>query len=459
MKQGFIALILAAGQGTRFKSDKIKVLHSILGKPMLQLVVDTVQKLKPEKTYVVVGHQKNEVMSALSSSKVSFVHQRKQLGTAHAVLVAKNVLKEDSEKDLLVVHGDSPLLKEATLRPLLSQHIRQGNSLTFMSAELENPSGFGRVVRSEDKMIRIIEEKDATPAQRKLMEINAGIYVFRMKDLFQVLPKISNLNRKGEYYLTDAVEILAKQKRKVGIHKTSRAEEIVGVNSRLELAWVAEILRKRKIKELTERGVTVYDPQTTWIDLDVKIGRDTIVYSSVIIEGKSKIGNSCQLYPFVHLINSRVGNRVKIFSSTMIEESRIEDDSKVGPFAHLRPKTVIKEGSKVGNFVEMKETVFGPRSKAGHLTYLGDCEVKEKVNVGAGTITCNYDGRKKHKTHIEAEAFIGSGTELVAPVRIGKKAYVGAGSTITKNVKPGSLAVERGKQTEKPRWTRKLKKK
>lgn len=459
MKQGFIALILAAGQGTRFKSDKIKVLHSILGKPMLQLVVEAVQKLKPEKTCVVVGHQKNEVMSALSSSKVSFVHQRKQLGTAHAVLAAKNILKKDSEKDLLVLHGDSPLITAATLRPLLSQHIRQGNSLTFMSAELENPSGFGRLIRSEDNTIRIIEEKDATPVQRKLKEINAGIYVFKVKDLFQVLPKISNLNRKGEYYLTDAVEILAKQKRKIGIHKTSRAEEVVGVNSRLELAWVAEILRGRKIKELTERGVTVYDPQTTWIDLDVQIGMDTIIHSSVIIEGSSKIGNSCQLYPFVHLINSRVGNRVKIFSSTMIEESRIEDNSKVGPFAHLRPKTVIKEGSKVGNFVEMKNTVFGPRSKAGHLTYLGDCEVEEKVNVGAGTITCNYDGRKKHKTHIEAEAFIGSGTELVAPVRVGKKAYIGAGSTITKNVKPEALAVERGKQVEKPRWTRRLKKK
>jgi bifunctional UDP-N-acetylglucosamine pyrophosphorylase/glucosamine-1-phosphate N-acetyltransferase len=459
MKQGFIALILAAGQGTRFKSDKIKVLHSILGKPMLQLVVEAVQKSKPEKTCVVVGHQKNEVMSALSSSKVSFVHQRKQLGTAHAVLAAKNILKKDSEKDLLVLHGDSPLITAATLRPLLSQHIRQGNSLTFMSAELENPSGFGRLIRSEDNTIRIIEEKDATPVQRKLKEINAGIYVFKVKDLFQVLPKISNLNRKGEYYLTDAVEILAKQKRKIGIHKTSRAEEVVGVNSRLELAWVAEILRGRKIKELTERGVTVYDPQTTWIDLDVQIGMDTIIHSSVIIEGSSKIGNSCQLYPFVHLINSRVGNRVKIFSSTMIEESRIEDNSKVGPFAHLRPKTVIKEGSKVGNFVEMKNTVFGPRSKAGHLTYLGDCEVEEKVNVGAGTITCNYDGRKKHKTHIEAEAFIGSGTELVAPVRVGKKAYIGAGSTITKNVKPEALAVERGKQVEKPRWIRRLKKK
>lgn len=459
MKQGLIALVLAAGQGTRFKSEKIKVLHPILGKPMLQLVLDTVEKLKPEKTYVVVGHQKNEVMSALSSPKVGFVHQRKQLGTAHAVLAAKNVLKEDSAKDLLVVHGDSPLLTAATLRPLLAQHARQGNSLTFMSAELEDPSGFGRVIRLEDNTVRIIEEKEATPAQRKLKEINAGIYVFKIKDLFWALPKISNLNRKGEYYLTDAVEILAKQKRKIGIHKTSRAEEVVGVNSRLELAWVAETLREKKIKELTENGVTVYDPQTTWIDLDVQIGMDSIICSSVIIEGRSKIGNSCQLYPFVHLINSRVGNRVKIFSSTMIEESRIEDDSKVGPFAHLRPKTIIKQGSKVGNFVEMKNTVFGPKSKAGHLTYLGDCEVKEKVNVGAGTITCNYDGRKKHKTHIEAEAFIGSGTELVAPVRVGKKAYIGAGSTITKNVRPGALAVERSKQTEKPRWTRRLKKK
>jgi len=457
MKQGFLALILAAGQGTRFKSEKIKVLHPVLGKPMLQLVVDFIQKLKPERIYVVVGYQKDEVMKEIASPKVSFVHQQKQLGTAHAVLAAKNVLNK--EKDVLVINGDSPLITASTLKPLLSFHRREGNTLTLLSAELENPKGFGRLIRSENNIARIVEEKEATPSQRKIKEVNTGVYVFKGKDGFNALSKVTNINRKGEYYLTDMVEILAHQNKKIGVYKTSRPEEIVGVNSRQELAKTVDILRKRKILQLTERGVTFYDPHTTWIDLDTKIGRDTTIYSSVIIEGESRIGNSCWVYPFVHLINSRVGNRVKIFSSSMIEESVIEDECKIGPFAHLRPKTVIKSGSKVGNFVELKKTVFGPRSKAAHLSYLGDCEVEEEVNIGAGTIVCNYDGRKKSKTHIEAGAFIGSGTELVAPLRIGKKAYIGAGSTITKDVSPEALAVERSKQKEKPGWAKRIKKK
>jgi bifunctional UDP-N-acetylglucosamine pyrophosphorylase/glucosamine-1-phosphate N-acetyltransferase len=459
MKQGFIALILAAGQGTRFKSEKIKVLHLMMGKSMLQLVVDSVQKLKPEKIYVVVGYQKDEVMKEMASPKVNFVHQQKQLGTAHAALAAKNVLQKEERKDVLVINGDMPLITAATLKPLLSFHRRQRNSLTLLSAVLENPEGFGRLIRSENKIARIVEEQEATPSQRRIKEVNAGVYISRVKDFFQALSKVSNLNRKGEYYLPDVVEIFSQQNKKIGVYKTSRLEEIGGVNSRLELAKAVDTLRKRKIHQLIERGITFYDPQTTWIDLDAKIGRDTIIYSSVIIEGKSRIANDCQLFPFVHLINSRVGNRVKIFGSSMIEESVIEDECQIGPFAHLRPKTIIKSGSKVGNFVELKKTVFGPRSKAAHLSYIGDCEVEEEVNIGAGTIVCNYDGRKKHKTHIEAGAFIGSGTELVAPIRIGKNAYIGAGSTITKDVRPGALAVERSKQKEKPGWAKRIKKK
>ena len=459
MKQGFLALILAAGQGTRFKSEKIKVLHLMMGKSMLQLVVDSIQKLKPEKMYVVVGYQKDEVMKEIVSPQVSFVHQQKQLGTAHAALAAQDVLKKEGEKDILVINGDMPLITAATLKPLLSFHHRQRNSLTLLSAELENPEGFGRLIRSENKIARIVEEQEATPSQRRIKEVNAGVYISRVKDFFQALSKVSNLNRKGEYYLPDVVEIFSRQEKKIGVYKASRLEEIGGVNSRLELAKAVDTLRKRKIHQLIERGITFYDPQTTWIDLDAKIGRDTIIYSSVIIGGKSRIGNNCQLFPFVHLINSRVGNRVRIFGSSMIEDSVIEDECQVGPFAHLRPKTIIKSGSKVGNFVELKKTVFGPRSKAAHLSYIGDCEVEEDVNIGAGTIVCNYDGQKKHKTHIEAGAFIGSGTELVAPLRIGKKAYIGAGSTITKDVRPGALAVERSKQKEKPGWAKRIKKK
>jgi len=458
MKQGFLALILAAGKGTRFKSEKIKVLHSLAGKSMLRLVLDCVLGLKPQKVYVVVGIQKKEVMKEAQSGKVEFVIQHKQLGTAHAVLAAKNILRKEKEKDVLVINADLPLLRPETLRPMLICHRKEGNSLTFLSAELENPTGFGRIIRSGDK-IRVVEEKDATPAERRIRTINAGVYLFKIKDLLAALPKVSTQNQKGEYYLTDIHEILAIQSKKVGVYKTKQAGEIFGVNSRYELAQATEVLRQRKIKALTKEGVTVYDPSTAWIDLDVKIGADTTVYSSVIIEGNSVIGRQCRLYPFVHIVDSRVGNRVKILSSTMIEESVIEDDAQLGPFTHLRPKSVIRRKAKVGNFVEMKNTVFGRKSKAGHLSYLGDCEVEEDVNIGAGTITCNYDGKKKYKTYIKAGAFIGSGTELVAPVKIGKKAYIGAGSTITEDVSPGSLAIARGKQIEKQRKVRKKRKK
>lgn len=448
MRKGFFALILAAGKGTRFKSEIIKVLHPMLGKSMLRLVLDCVFKLRPEKVYVVVGSQKEDVMKEAPSGKVEFLTQKRQLGTAHAVQAAKNALNKGREKDVLIINSDLPLMKPETLRPLLALHRKEGNSLTFLSAELEDPSGFGRIVHSGDK-IRVIEERDATAPQRRIKEVNAGVYVFKIKDLLEALPKVSNKNKKGEYYLTDVTEILSQEGKKIGVHKTRNTEDLVGVNSRYELSKAIGELRERKIKALTEKGVTIYDPRTTWIDLDVKIEPETIIYPSVIIEGNSVIGRECRLYPFVHIVDSRVGNRVKILGSTMIEESVIEDEAQVGPFTHFRPKTVIKSKAKVGNFVEMKNTIFGRKSKAGHLTYLGDCEVKEEVNIGAGTITCNYDGKKKYKTFIESGVFIGSGTELVAPLKVGKKAYIGAGSTITKDVAPGSLAVARCKQVEK----------
>jgi len=460
MRQRFLALILAAGQGTRFKSEKNKVLFPLMGKSMLGLVLDCVFRLKPDKVYVVVGSQKEEIIKEVLANKneVKFITQHEQLGTGHAVMAAKNALKKEREKDVLILNADLPLLRPEILKPMLIFHEREGNSLTFLCAESENPEGFGRILRSPGRM-RIVEEKDATPSLRRIKEINAGVYIFKIKDLLKALPKVSNQNKKREYYLTDLVEIMSKEGKKVSAFQTSHVEDLLKVNSRYELARATEILRERKIKALTRQGITVYDPRITWIDLDVKIGKDTTIYSSVFIEGKSEIGSRCQLYPFVHIIDSKVGNRVKILSSTMIEKSVIEDDARVGPFTHLRPKTVIRSGAKVGNFVEMKNTVFGRNSKAGHLSYLGDCEVKEKVNVGAGTITCNYDGRKKHKTVIEKEVFIGSGTELVAPVKIGKKAYIGAGSTITKDVKPESLAVARSRQVEKPGWARRMRKK
>ena len=458
MSQGFLALILAAGKGTRFRSDKIKVLHPLLGRSMLRLIVDSILSLKPQNVYVVVGYQKDDIMEEFKSTDVSFVAQEEQLGTAHAVLAAKNVLKKGMNKDVLIINGDLPLVRPETLKPLLTLHRKKRNSLTFLSAELENPKGFGRVIRSEGK-IRVIEEKDASPSERKIKEVNTGAYLFKIKDLLSTLPKVSNQNKKGEFYLTDVIGIMAREGKKIGFHKTMHTGEFVGVNSRLELANAMDVLRERKIKNVTEKGVTVLDPRTTWIDLDVKIGADTVIYPSVIIEGNSVIGRGCRLYPFTHIRDSRVGNSVEILGSTMIVESLIEDEARVGPFSRLRPDSIVRKKAKVGNFVEMKNTEFGKQSKAMHLSYLGDTEIKENVNIGAGTIVCNYDGKKKHKTVIEEGAFIGSGTELIAPVKIGKKAYVGAGSTITKDVSPGALAVSRSKQVEKKNWSRKKRKK
>lgn len=459
MSKDFLALILAAGKGTRFKSDKIKVLHPLMGKSMLQLVVESIFRLRPVSVHIVVGCQKEDVMKETFSKKVSFIIQKKQLGTAHAVLVAKTVLKKNLDKDLLVMNCDLPLVRAETLRPFLNFHRKKQNSLTFLTADLENPFGFGRVLYDEDNRIKIVEEKDATPAQRKIKESNVGIYLFKIKDLLQALPKISNQNKKGEYYLTDIIEIMAQEGKKIAPFKTKQNEEFLGVNDRYELAMAVNVLRERKIKQLAEKGVTVYDPSTTWIDFDVRIGRDTTIYSSVIIEGKTTIGRQCTFYPFVHVVDSRIGNQVKILTSTMIEQSTIEDKAQVGPFSHLRPKSILKQGAKIGNFVEMKKTVFGRNSKAGHFSYLGDSKIEEEVNIGAGTITCNYDGVKKSKTVIEAGSFIGSGTELVAPVKIGKKSYIGAGSTITKDVPPDTLAFSRSKQVEKPGWARRKKKK
>jgi bifunctional UDP-N-acetylglucosamine pyrophosphorylase/glucosamine-1-phosphate N-acetyltransferase len=426
---------------------------------MLRYVVDCVVRLKPEKVFVVVGYQREDVIEEVLSGLVGCVVQKNQRGTAHAVLSAKEVLAKKKRKDLLIINADLPLLRPQTLRPFVSFHQRHGNALTFLSAELENPTGFGRVLRSGKEVERIIEERDASASERRIKEINAGVYLFRIDDLFQVLPKISNKNKKGEYYLTDAIEIMLKQGKKVGIFKTSHPEEIVGINDRYELAKAVEVLRDRKIKSLTRQGVTVYDPSSAWIDTDVKVGRDTIIYSSVFLEGKTVIGQDCRLYPFVHIADSKVGDRVKILSSTMIEKSTIHDEAQIGPFSRLRPKSIVREGARIGNFVEMKNSIFGKRSKAGHLSYLGDCTVEENVNIGAGTITCNYDGQKKYRTTIRKGAFIGSGTELVAPVEIGKNAYVGAGSTITKDVSPEALAVTRGKQVEKSLWAKKKRKK
>ena len=459
MKQGFHALILAAGKGTRFKSDTIKVLHPLLGRAMIEIVLDSVSRLRPDKIHLVVGFQKDLVQEKLKSRDLDFVEQKTQQGTAHAVMAARTLLARHKDADLLIMNGDLPLIRRETLRPLIRQHSRQGNALTFMTSVMENPFGFGRVIYMEDGRTRIVEEKDATPAQRRLREANVGIYMFKIRDLLWALPRITNQHKKGEYYLTDTIEILSESGRRVTPCRTESDAEIVGVNDRAELARAVETLRERKITSLTEKGVTFYDPASTWVDFDVTIGRDTVIYPTVVLEGKTRIGERCVVYPGTHIMDSRIGNGVNVLTASVLEEVRVADDCRVGPFARLRPGTVLRTGSCVGNFVEMKKTDFGAGSKAMHLSYVGDTDVGPKVNIGAGTITCNYDGVKKSKTRIDSGAFIGSGTQLVAPVKVGKNAYVGAGSTITKDVSPDSLAVSRVRQSEKKDWARKRKRK
>jgi len=451
MSRDLFTLVLAAGQGTRFKSPKAKVLHSLLGRSMLRLVASSLLALKPRKLLVVVGHQKEEVSREAAGPGVEFVWQRAQLGTAHAVATARSRLQPHLEADVLVIHGDLPLITSAPLRQMVARHRRSGNALTFMTADLNDPSGFGRIIE-EDGRARVVEQKDATPEQRKIRLVNVGIYVFRVRDLLAALPRISNKNKKKEYYLTDIVEVMSRMGRRVAPFLTPNPEEIVGVNTRYELAKAAEVLRERKARELAEAGVSILDPRTAWIDLEVQVGPDTIIHPAVALEGSTRVGASCVLHPFVQVIDSQVGDGVRILGSSVIRDSRVESGAQVGPFAHLRAKTVLRAGSKAGNFVEMKNTDFGPGSKAMHLSYLGDSTVEEEVNVGAGTITCNFDGVKKNPTFIGAGAFIGSGTELVAPLKVGRGAYIGAGSVITKDVSPGALAVSRARQFEKAGW-------
>ncbi len=451
----FLAFILVSGEGTRFKSERANVLQPLVGKSIISLVSDCIFRLKPAKVYFIADSQREEFMRGELSKNVKFIALKNQAGVAQGLLAA---IKKEGKGDVLVMEADLPLLRPETLKPMFVFHRKEENSLTFLSGELENPAGFNRILRSRDR-IRVVEEKNSSPSVRRIKEIDAGVYLFKTMDLLKALNKLSGLKKRGKSSLAAIIQYFSTSGKKVSPYRTDRDEEFTRVHNRRGLASATEILRERKLRALADAGVIISDPRTTWVGLDVKIGKETVLYSSVIIEGKSVIGKECRLYPFSHIIDSRLGNRVSVLSSTMIEESVVEDDARVGPFAHLRPRTVIRAGAKVGNFVEMKNTVFGKRSKAGHLSYLGDCEVEEEVNIGAGTITCNYDGRKKHKTRIEAGAFIGSGTELVAPLKIGRRAYIGAGSTITKNVKPESLAVSRSRQVEKPGWARRMRKK
>ncbi|WP_448521038.1 bifunctional UDP-N-acetylglucosamine diphosphorylase/glucosamine-1-phosphate N-acetyltransferase GlmU [Pseudothermotoga sp.] len=437
-------IVLAAGKGVRMKSKLPKVLHPVCGKPMLLWVIDAVQDLS-EHICVVLGHSAEQVRQVLPPHAEVRI-QNEQLGTAHAVMSAQDFI--DPNDDVMVLYGDMPLVKKETLMKVVDQHKNDENYVTIISTTMADPTGYGRIVRDPaGKFLKIIEETEASDQEKMIKEINTGIYVFKGKALLETLPKVKPDNAKGEYYLTDVVCLLDK----VGIHRVDDSNQFLGVNDRVQLALAQKLKQREILERLMLNGVTVVDPDSTYVEADVEVGCDTVLYPMTFLLGKTKIGEQCVIGPMARIENCTVGNRVRIISSDCVGAT-IEDDVSVGPFARLREGTVLKSNVKIGNFVEVKNSKIGSRSKAQHLTYLGDATLGEDVNVGAGTITCNFDGKRKNPTFIEDEAFIGSNSCLIAPVRIGRGAFVAAGSVITEDVPEWSLAIARSRQTVKPGW-------
>ena len=442
-------LILAAGKGTRMKSDMPKVIHKVNGIPMITKIIDTLSGLNPEENILILGHKKEEVLKVVGEN-CDYVLQTEQLGTGHAVIQAKEKLK-GYDGDVMILCGDTPLLRESTLKSLYEYHKESGAVTTILTSIYENPFGYGRIVKEDGLVKAIVEEKEASEEIKKIKEVNAGVYCFNSKELFKALDKIDNNNEKGEYYLTDVIGIQVSENKKVQSFILEDKMEILGVNSKVELAQAGKVLRDRKNRELMEEGVILIDPETTYVEESVKVGRDTVLYPGVVLQGKTVIGENCEIIGNSRIIDSVLGNNIRVESS-VIEESILEDGVTMGPFAHIRPKSLLKEKVHIGNFVEVKKSTLEKGVKAGHLTYLGDAQVGENTNIGAGTITCNYDGVNKSKTVIGKDAFIGSDSMLVAPVNIGEKALIGAGSVITKGVPSNSLAVSRSKQIIKTDW-------
>jgi bifunctional UDP-N-acetylglucosamine pyrophosphorylase/glucosamine-1-phosphate N-acetyltransferase len=450
-------VILAAGQGTRMKSRIPKVLHPVAGRPLIEHVVRTARAVSPATITLIVGHQADAVRERLAGHPdLRFAVQEPQLGTAHALQQAEPFLK-DRPGTLLLIYGDVPLLTGATLRRLLAIHLEAKAAATVVTATLDRPYGYGRIVRSRGRIARIVEERDASPAERALKEINSGIYAFDLGPLWDALRGIASQNAQGEFYLTDLVGVYRRRRLPVETFLLEDVNETRGINSRSELAEVSAIVRQKKNEELMAAGVTIVDPATTYIDDDVQVGPDTVIHPGVILEGQTTVGSACEIHAYVRICDSELGNRVTVRNYCLVTGTRVADGASIGPFAHLRAETVVGEGAKIGNFVETKKTTLGPGSKANHLAYLGDATIGSKVNVGAGTITCNYDGERKYPTVIEDGAFIGSDTQLIAPVTVGKGAYVGAGSSITEDVPAGSLGIARGRQTNIPGWVERKK--
>jgi bifunctional UDP-N-acetylglucosamine pyrophosphorylase / glucosamine-1-phosphate N-acetyltransferase len=454
MNDNLEVIILAAGLGTRMKSATIKILHRAAGRPIIDYVLDLASDLSPHPPVMIVGYQREAVQESVGT-RARFAVQEQQHGTGHAVLQAATILEAAGveQKRVLILSGDVPLTRRETLQQLLAEHERSGNALTLLTMKLPDPAMYGRIVRdAEGAVTRIVEAKDASDEEKRIEEVNAGIYIFEGAHLFNNLRGLSPNNAQKEYYLTDLLQVIRDAGHRVGALVANDPIEAVGVNSRSELAQVESEIQRRVVARLMSEGVTFRNPSTVVIDSTVTIGADTVIYPFVTIEGNTRIGEECVIEPGVHLVNVTVGDDVHLKTGTVAEDAIIEDEAAVGPYAHLRPGTQLGRKVKVGNFVETKKAVFGEGAKASHLSYIGDAEIGADVNIGAGTITCNYDGKNKHKTIIEDGAFIGSDSQLVAPIRIGRGAYVGAGSTITKDVPADSLALSRTPQRVVEGW-------
>jgi bifunctional UDP-N-acetylglucosamine pyrophosphorylase/glucosamine-1-phosphate N-acetyltransferase len=455
--ESIATIVLAAGKGTRMKSDLAKVLHPILGLPMLSYTLDlSLNGIRAERTIVVVGHQADQIEKRFKDPRIEFVRQDHQLGTGHAVLQAVPLLYGFTGTALILC-GDVPLVKSETVRSFIDTFERNDSTLAVLTAVVKDPYGYGRIIRNEEGWLeKIVEEKDASEEERLTREINTGIYCVKASFLKEGVKEIGKENAQGEYYLTDLVKTARARDLRCSAHMVANPVEVMGINTRIDLATATEALRQEKIRELMLSGVTIIDPKTTYVDQTVVIGKDTTLYPNCILQGKTRIGEECVIEPNSKISDTEIGHGVTIRSHSVITESRIEDGAIIGPFAHLRPQTEVKAKAKIGNFVEVKKSVIGRGSKANHLTYIGDSLIGEEVNIGAGTITCNYDGFEKHQTVIGDRVFVGSNVELVAPVKVGDDSSIGAGTTVTKDVPKGALAISRVHQRNIRGWSKKM---
>jgi bifunctional UDP-N-acetylglucosamine pyrophosphorylase/glucosamine-1-phosphate N-acetyltransferase len=445
-------LILAAGKGTRMRSALPKVLHEVAGAPMIDYVLEASAALGAASRTVVVGHGADALRAALGAhADVRFVLQEPQLGTAHAVRQAAPLLSA-LRGTLVVLSGDVPLLSPDTLRALVARHEETRAAATLLTAVVDDPAGYGRILRDGDEVARVVEHRDASADEQAIREINAGVYAFDLEPLFPALARVASDNSQREYYLPDLVGIYRGAGRRVAALPVSRPDEILGVNTRAELAAMSARVWQQRREALMAAGVTLEDPATTYVDGGVTVGPDTVIRAGVHLQGRTRIGARAAIHGGVRIVDSDLADDVTVLDHCLIVGATIEAGARVGPFAHLRPDSVLGAGSRVGNFVELKKTRLGAGSKANHLAYLGDATIGDRVNIGAGTITCNYDGVAKNPTVIEDEVFIGSDTQLVAPVRVGRGAYVAAGSSITRDVPAGALGIARGRQENKEGW-------